>query len=276
MSFTLWRGVVGMVRPTRRPGTLEELIRILPEGIGVVPLMLNFKAGSNAEFLASIPLYQRFASELAEQGVDLIMLTGAPPFMLLGPEKEAALTQAWAKKFKTPVVTDPQMQVAALRAMKIKKFIGASYSALQNQIVLDYMTAAGFEALSMEPIDVPFDQVAQISVERLYAHVKRLYRQHRDADGVYIQGGGWQTVRVVEMLEKDLGIPVVHATIAKLGRSTSISRCAKPSRGTAGCSPNCPSGQRHAAGCTELCVAIAARSLSATLSRRMRNRRSRC
>ena len=45
--------------------------------------------------------------------------------------------------------------------MKIKKFIGASYSALQNQIVLDYMTAAGFTALSMEPIDVPFDQVAQ-------------------------------------------------------------------------------------------------------------------
>ena len=177
MSFTLWRGVVGMVRPTRRPGTLEELIRILPEGIGVVPLMLNFKAGSNAEFLASIPLYQQFASELAEQGVDLIMLTGAPPFMLLGPEKEAELTRDWEKKFKTPVVTDPQMQVAGLRAMKIKKFIGASYSALQNKIVLDYMTAAGFEALSMEPIDVPFDQVAQISVERLYSHVKALLPQ---------------------------------------------------------------------------------------------------
>jgi len=215
MGFTLWRGVVGMVRPTRRPGTLEELIRILPEGIGVVPLLLNFKAGSNAEFLDSIPLYERFAAELAEQGVDVIMLTGAPPFMLLGPEDEAKLTDEWEKKFKTPIVTDPQMQVAALRAMKIKKFIGASYSALQNKIVLDYMMQAGFEALSMEPIDVPFDRVAQISVETLYAHVKRLYRRHRDADGVYIQGGGWQTARVIELLEQDLGIPVVHATICE-------------------------------------------------------------
>ncbi|MFL5085733.1 MAG: hypothetical protein ACJ8FP_13030 [Xanthobacteraceae bacterium] len=204
-----------MVRPTRRPGTLEELIRILPEGIGVVPLLLNFKAGSNAEFLDSIPLYERFAAELAEQGVDVIMLTGAPPFMLLGPEDEAKLTDEWEKKFKTPIVTDPQMQVAALRAMKIKKFIGASYSALQNKIVLDYMMQAGFEALSMEPIDVPFDRVAQISVETLYAHVKRLYRRHRDADGVYIQGGGWQTARVIELLEQDLGIPVVHATICE-------------------------------------------------------------
>ena len=111
MSFTLWRGVVGMVRPTRRPGTLEELIRILPEGIGIVPLLLNFKAGSKAEFLNSIPLYERFAAELAEQGMDVIMLSGAPPFMLLGPQKEAALTKAWTRKFKTPVITDPQMLV---------------------------------------------------------------------------------------------------------------------------------------------------------------------
>src|SRR5947208_17092547 len=110
MSFTLWRGVVGMVRPTRRPGTLEELIRILPEGIGIVPLLLNFKAGSNAEFLASIPHYERFASELAEQGVDVIMLTGGPPFMLLGPGKEAALTQSSTEKFKASGVTGPQRQ----------------------------------------------------------------------------------------------------------------------------------------------------------------------
>lgn len=214
MSFTLWRGVVGMVRPTRRPGTLEELIRILPEGIGIVPLMLNFKAGSNAEFLASIPLYEQYVSELAEQGVDVILLTGAPPFMLLGPEKEAQLTAEWEAKYKTPVVTDPQMQVAGLRAMKIKKFIGASYSALQNEIVLGYMAAAGFEAVSMEPIDVPFDQVAQISVERLYAHVKSQFRKHPGADGIYIQGGGWQTLRAIEMLETDLQVPVVHATAA--------------------------------------------------------------
>ena len=80
--------------------------------------------------------------------------------------------------------------------------------------MLDYMTAAGFEALSMEPIDVPFDQVAQISVERLYSHIKALFRKNPGADGIYIQGGGWQTVRVVEMLEKDLQVPVVHATLA--------------------------------------------------------------
>jgi maleate cis-trans isomerase len=215
MSFALWRGVVGMVRPTRRPGTLEELIRILPEGIGIVPLLLNFKAGSAAEFRKSIPQYERFAAELAEQGVDLIILSGAPPFMLLGHQAEAELIRQWEKKFRTEMVTDPQMQVAALRAMGIKKFIGASYSAVQNRIVLDYMAQAGLKALSMEPIDVPFDRVAEISTHTLYAHVKKLFRKHPGADGIYIQGGGWQTTRVVAMLENDLQVPVAHATICQ-------------------------------------------------------------
>ena len=215
MSFTLWRGVVGMVRPTRRPGTLEELIRILPEGIGVVPLLLNFRAGSADEFTKSIPQYEQYTAELAEQGVDLIILSGAPPFMMLGYEGEAALIRKWEKKYKVPIVTDPQMHVAGLKAMKIKKFIGASYSALQNQIVLKYMAAAGLKSVSMEPIDVPFDQVAQISSETLYAHVKKLWRKHPGADGIYIQGGGWQTARVVAMLEKDLQVPVVHASICQ-------------------------------------------------------------
>jgi maleate isomerase len=215
MSFTLWRGVVGMVRPTRRPGTLEELIRILPEGIGIVPLLLNFKAGSTAEFAKSMPQYERFVAELAEQGVDLIILSGAPPFMLLGYKAEAKLIRQWEKKYKTPIVTDPQMQVAGLRAMKIRKFIGASYSALQNEIVLNYMAQAGLKSISMEPIDVPFDQVAQISTEVLYAHVKKLFLKHRGADGIYIQGGGWQTARVVKMLETDLQVPVVHATVCQ-------------------------------------------------------------
>jgi maleate isomerase len=215
MSFTLWRGVVGMVRPTRRPGTLEELIRILPEGIGIVPLLLNFRAGSSMEFEKSMPQYEQFVAELAEQGVDMIILSGAPPFMLLGYDGERRLIEGWEKKYKMQIVTDPQMHVAGMRAMGIKKFIGASYSALQNEIVLKYMAEAGLQSVSMEPINVPFDLVAQISTEALYAHVKRLFLRNPGADGIYVQGGGWQTARVVAMLEADLQVPVVHATICQ-------------------------------------------------------------
>ena len=54
MVFASWRGVVGVVKPTHRPGSLEEFIRLLPEGIGVVPVYLNFKRGTEDEFRAAL------------------------------------------------------------------------------------------------------------------------------------------------------------------------------------------------------------------------------
>jgi maleate cis-trans isomerase len=65
----------------------------------------------------------------------------------------------------------------------------------------------------MEPIEVPFHESGQITVETVYAHVKKQWLRHRNADGIYIHGGGWQTARVVAMLERDLQVPVVHANV---------------------------------------------------------------
>jgi maleate isomerase len=215
MAYTMWRGVVGLIKPTRRPGSLEELIRLLPAGIGVVPLLLNVKQGSHEEFSSAIPFYEKYVAELAEQGIDLIHPGGTPPFMLLGYNGEAKLIESWEKKYKTPIFTAGQNHVAGLRALGIKKFIGASYSALQNKIVIDYMTEAGFTVVSMEPIDVPFDQAGQISPEACYAHIKKLFRNSKGADGIYIQGGAWRTEGIVETLEQDLQVPVLHANLAQ-------------------------------------------------------------
>jgi maleate isomerase len=211
----MWRGVVGLVKPTRRPGSLETLIRLLPEGIGVVPLLLNVRQGSHDEFSSAIPFYEKYVAELAEQGMDLIHPGGTPPFMLQGYAGEAKLIKSWEAKYKTAIFTAGQNHVAAMRSLGIKRFIGASYSALQNKIVIDYMTEAGFDVVSMEPIDVPFDQAGQISPETCYAHIKRLFLANKGADGIYIQGGAWRTEGIVETLERDLQVPVVHANIAQ-------------------------------------------------------------
>ena len=214
MHYTMWRGVAGLVKPTRRPGSLETLIRLLPEGIGVVPLLLNVRQGSHDEFSSAIPFYEKYVAELAEQGMDMIHPGGTPPFMLQGYEGEAKLIRSWEEKYNTPIFTSGQNHVNAMRALGIKRFIGASYSALQNKIVIDYMNQAGFKVVSMEPIDVPFNEAQNISSERLYAHVKKLFIENEGADGIYIQGGAWHTESAVELLEQDLQVPVVHANVA--------------------------------------------------------------
>lgn len=231
MSYTMWRGVAGLIKPTRRPGSLEDLIRLLPPGIGVVPLLLNVREGSHTEFSSAIPHYEKYVAELADQGVDVIYPGGTPPFMLLGYEGEAKLIDQWTRKYKTAIFTSGQNHVAALRALGIKRFVGASYSALQNEIVIKYMNEAGFEIASMEPIDVPFEQAGQISPETCYAHIVKLFRKAKNVDGIYIQGGAWRTEGIVEILEQDLGVPVVHSTIAQAWQIQKILNVKQPKAG---------------------------------------------
>src|SRR5437870_2700508 len=105
MAFTSWRGILGCIKPTLRPGSLEELIRMLPEGIGVIPLFLGIKEGTTDEFKRAVAPYEPLIRQLAEQGCDLIHPEGAPPFMLLGYKGEADLLKSWEKKYKVPLFT---------------------------------------------------------------------------------------------------------------------------------------------------------------------------
>ena len=214
MAYTSWRGVVGLVKPTRRPGSLEELVRMLPEGVGLVPFLLNIRGGTLKEFRSAIPKYEEKVRELAGDGVDMILCSGTPPFMLLGPKGEAKLIRGWERKYRTTIFSQGMIHANALRAMGIRKFVGASYSALQNGIVVKYMRAAGFQIADMQPIEVPFDRVGQLTPEEVYKHVKKMFLAQRGADGIYIQGGGWRVTPIIDMLERDLGVPVVISSTA--------------------------------------------------------------
>ena len=138
MAFSSWRGVVGCIKPTLRPGGLEELIRMLPEGIGVLPLFLNIHEGTTAEFKRAVAPYEPLVRQLAEAGCDLIHPEGAPPFMLLGYKGEAAQIKTWETTYKRPVFTSGSNHVRALRAKVgadvIRTVHGIGYALSTNEL----------------------------------------------------------------------------------------------------------------------------------------------
>ena len=105
MAYGAWRGMVGTVKPTKGSGSLEELIRMLPDGIGVIPLFNNIRHGTIGEFRDVLPSYEEKVAELAADRVDLIHPAGTPPFMLLGYRKEQELIAAWESKYGLPIFT---------------------------------------------------------------------------------------------------------------------------------------------------------------------------
>ena len=217
MAFTSWRGIAGIIKPTLRPGSLEELIRILPRGIGVIPMYNDIREGKESEFRAVIGGYEEKTKALAEAGCDFVHPGGAPPFLILGYEGERDLIKQWEKKYDVPVFTSGQNTISALRALHVKKFLGVNYlPGPLNETYAQYFIDAGFDCLAMEPIDVVFNKVQELSSLEVYRFVREHFLKHRDAEAIYMLGPAWhRSIDVVEMMERDFGIPVVHHITAQ-------------------------------------------------------------
>ena len=68
----------------------------------------------------------------------------------------------------------------------------------------------------MAGIDVPFNKVQELSGEQIYAHIKRNFLKAKGADAIYMLGSGWRTLDIIETLEQDLQVPVVHPVTARV------------------------------------------------------------
>ncbi len=227
-----WRGTVGLVKPTYDSGSLVEFIRLLPEGIGVIPLYLGLKEYTVQEFVEALEGYRGKVAELAGKGVDLIHPEGAPPFLLRGHQAEQEIVRNWEERYKIPILTSAMTQTAAFRAMGIKKFFGVTFLGRDiADLFVRYFTEAGFDIAAMESMPVARERRHTISAEEIYSHIKKMFFKHSGIDGIYLLGSGtWRAVDVVP-LEEDLGVPVIHPVAARVWCIQSRLHVRQPIRG---------------------------------------------
>ncbi len=232
MAFSSWRGLIGMINPTMRPGMTEEVIRLLPEGIGIIPLYLNITQGTREEFKTVMAAYETEIERLVPQEPDLIHPNGAPPFMVQGYEGEAKIVRRWRRKYGIPIFTAGQNHVRAMKALGVKNFVGATYfTGSINRTFSRYFEDAGFTVKAMAGIDVPFDKVQTLSGEQIYDHIKSNFLKQKGADAIYMLGSGWRTLDIIHLLEQDLSVPVIHPVTARVWEFQKRLRVHEPREG---------------------------------------------
>ena len=48
------------------------------------------------------------------------------------------------------------------------------------------------------------------SRNEVYKFIRTMFLKHTDVDAIYMLGSGWRTLDIIEMMENDFGIPVIH------------------------------------------------------------------
>ena len=152
--------------------------------------------------------------------------------MMHGFAGEDKIVKGLEAKHGVPVSTSGKSQVAAMRALGVKNFVGVTYFQDNlNQIFTRYFAEAGFEVMAMEGIDVPFKDVGRLSGEEIYAHTKKAFLKHPDAQAIYMLGSGWRLLKIVRLLEQDLQVPVIYALSCKLWDVETKFRVREPIKG---------------------------------------------
>jgi maleate isomerase len=155
-------------------------------------------------------------ADLVENNCDSVIFSGSPLFTRLPFGSDRELGRKLTEKFGVPVAAGLTAEVEALKAVNCKKLlVGTPYEDEINQRLKRHLEECGFDVLQIAGYRVRKNaQLTDLPVHAAYKIAKRLYAKGKDADGIFIACPRWPTITDVQLLEEEVGKPVVTSSLA--------------------------------------------------------------
>jgi maleate isomerase len=211
-----WRARIGHVAPSRGDTLVYEFYKMFPEGFMMLNTTGTVRQLVDSDFEAQLSRIEEAVEDLVDNNCDSIIFSGSPLFTRLPFGADRELGHKLSNKFGVPVAAGLTAEVEALKAMKCTKLVvGTPYEDAINQRLKNHLEHSGFEVLQIAGYGVRKNsQLTDLPVHASYKIAKRLYAKGRDADGVFIPCPRWPTITDVQLLEDEIGKPVITSSLA--------------------------------------------------------------
>lgn len=108
-----WRGRVGLLAPSRGDTMIYEFYRVAPDGVTVVPYILNLAEINRDTLTAANEAYEHAVLGLTTERVDLIYLGGLAPLTVLGMDRYTERAARLRSVTTTPIITAVEAEIGA-------------------------------------------------------------------------------------------------------------------------------------------------------------------
>ena len=191
-----------------------EFYRMVPRDVMLVGAGVGLTEFSARDVERVFEPVDRLADMLLERGIDLIMQSGVPLPILIGVEAHDRLVARLGQRTGKPATSSILGVVAAARHLGLKSIACANkWTPEMNAVLAQFFARGGVKMVGVSSEEMAPSQFQKQSTDASLNLAYNLGRdaltKFPDADGLYIGGGAWMVMPMVELLEREFGKPVI-------------------------------------------------------------------
>lgn len=208
-----WRGILGQITPSVFGMLGEYFYRVVPEGVALMAVTLGIDdPSSGAEVEGALADIEKAAKQLAQAKPDFICMSGEPLIFTQGYGFDKKIIRQIENITQIPATTALTAVIEACHALSIRKLIIVCPSTQElNRRKKEFLEASGLQVLNISGPEVAKNSDKRKLPWHLpYVEAKKACLEFPQTDGILIPCGSWNSgPEVVELLERDLGKPVI-------------------------------------------------------------------
>jgi arylmalonate decarboxylase len=206
---------IGLVVPFAEDKVPPEGFQMYPD-MTFVPRGVGVRSLTPEGYAAAFDAIPAAADDLAERGVDAIMVIGTSLTFYRGPQAHNRLLEQLRVTTGLPVSTMSQAIIDGLHEVGAKRVaVATAYTDVVNQRLKELLEAAGIGVLSLECFNIlEFGGPGRKSEADIIALSDAALAKAPGAQAILISCGGLRTLGVAKPLEDRHGLPVVSSTPA--------------------------------------------------------------
>jgi maleate isomerase len=217
-----WRARIGHIYPAVVAETfMSDFFRMVPDGVTLAMSFLSIEILKKEDLERSLGQMDKAADFLKQRNVDIITIGGAPMVRHLGPGADRQIIERIQKQTGIPTTTSQTAALDAFRELGWKRIVVASpYHDDQNERVRAFLEGSGYTVAGIRGLKKNVAEIHDIPLATAYRHIRETFLAH-PGDGIYVPCAHF-TAPHIEILEAELGVPVVSSTIATVWQALKI------------------------------------------------------
>jgi maleate isomerase len=230
-----WRARIGFLVPPGNPTVEPEMAELAPAGVSVhfARMSASGAAGThsgqeerNRSQIAGLDDPTRLLAMVSPR---VIVLAHTATSYTLGREAEAALVQRQEAASNTRFVTAFGSVLEALACLGVRRVAYATpYDAELAEQGRAHLELHGLDVVGVARLE-GVRNIYDETTERAYAAGRQADRP--EAEAVFLSGTGMPTLAMLQVLEDDLGKPVISAASAMMWNALRIAGVSSPRQG---------------------------------------------